>query len=187
MNLEVETDEALGLRVASDAPQDSAHAPFQELYRRHGAMSERFIANRIHSSQVADVHQKTWTKAWDHAQQFTNGAGYIAWLLTIARNTITDEYRATARRPVEALVDGSSVVDHEQPVDQSLIDDEEDAALSDCLRQLDPIARNLVQGRLSGRGYGELCNELQLSESAAHKLYFKSKAQLQQCVEHKMT
>ncbi len=187
MSLGDETDEVLGLRVARDAPQDCVHAPFQELYRRHSAMSERFIAARIHSSQVADVHQKTWTKAWNRAHQFTDGTGYRAWLLTIARNNITDEHRANARRPIQAIVNEDDAVQGDQSAEESLIANEELKALVDCQQGLDPKALALVRGRLGGRSYAELCEELQLSESAAHKLFFNSKAQLQQCLEHKMS
>lgn len=187
MNLEDETDEALGLRVAIEAPQDSAHPLFQELYRRHAAMTERFIAARVRWSQVADIHQETWSKAWKRASQFTVGTGYRAWLLTIASNTITDEYRAAARKPTLALVDEGNLVNAEMTAAASLIANEERASLTDCLQSLPPMALELVRGRLSGRSYAELCGELNLNESAAHKLFFKSKAQLQQCVEQKMS
>jgi len=187
MNLEDETDEALGLRVAIEAPQDAAHPLFQELYRRHAAMSERFIAARVRRSQVADIHQKTWTKAWKRASQFTVGTGYRAWLLTIACNTITDEYRASARKPTLALVDEGNLVNDDRSAAASLIADEEQDILDDCLKYLPQAALDLVRGRLGGRSYTELCDELGLTESAAHKLFFKSKTQLQQCVEQKMS
>ena len=187
MNLADETDETLGLRVAKDAPQDRAHAPYQELYRRHTAMITRFIADRMVPPQVDDVHQKVWTKAWDHAIQFTIGTGYRAWLLRIARNTITDEYRAVARRPVQSLVDDAEVAQRGRSVEESLIAKEQSVALSECLRKLDSKALELVQGRLSGKSYAELCKGLGLTEAAAHKMFFKSKAQLQQCVEQKMS
>ena len=91
-----EQAECIGAWVASEAPRDGAHAAFHELYRRHATMTERYIAARVHSWEVADVHHKRWTKAWDHAEQFSDGIGYRVLLLTNARNTINDDYRAAA-------------------------------------------------------------------------------------------
>jgi len=187
MNLEDETDEALGLRVAIEAPQGSAHPLFQELYRRHAATTERFIAARVRWSQVADIHQETWSKAWKRASRFTVGTGYRAWLLTIASNTITDEYRAAARKPTLALMDEGNLVDDDRNAAAFVVAGEEQEILKNCLQHLTPVALDLVRGRLGGRSYAELCEELKLSESAAHKLFSKSKAQLRQCVEQKMS
>jgi DNA-directed RNA polymerase specialized sigma24 family protein len=84
-------------------------------------------------------------------------------------------------------VDEGNLVNAEMTAAALLIADEEHASLTGCLQSLTPVALDLVRGRLGGRSYAELCEELKLSESAAHKLFFKSKAQLQQCVEQKMS
>ncbi|MFD8977907.1 sigma-70 family RNA polymerase sigma factor [Streptomyces sp. NPDC059593] len=49
-----------------------------------------------------DVVQETLIRAWRHADVLVNGKGSVrGWLLTVARNIITDRYRAKAARPAE--------------------------------------------------------------------------------------
>lgn len=181
------TDEELGLRIASEAPDGTAHPLFLEIYGRLSVMVERFIAARIDRSHVDDVHQLTWAKAWRNAKQFTEGTTYRAWLLTIARNTITDEFRKRSRRPVVALSnDGADLLDSSAAVDAAMIDEEQLFALKGCLQQLEKKAIALVRGRMGGISYQDLCQTLNLSESAAHKLFFNSKSRLQDCLESKI-
>lgn len=181
-----ESNEILGTLVAERAPSTEAHVPFQELYARLGKLSERFIAARIHPRHVQDVHQETWQKAWKNAAGFRDQNSYRAWLLTIARHTITDTLRFHARRPEGSLQDSDDRIGEVVLPDSRLIDQEEQSALSNCLGQLSDRASDLVQGRLRGLSYAELCQHMSLSEPAAHKMFFNASRALQDCLKQKI-
>jgi RNA polymerase sigma-70 factor (ECF subfamily) len=61
-------------------------------------------ATRLTGDRAAaeDVVQETLVRAWKHADDLENGKGSVrGWLLTVARNIVTDRVRARASRPQE--------------------------------------------------------------------------------------
>jgi DNA-directed RNA polymerase specialized sigma24 family protein len=59
-------------------------------------------------------------------------------------------------------------------------------ALRRCLRELeadDAEAAAVVRGRMAGRGYDVICQELGLKPERAHKLFHEAKQRLRQCTE----
>ncbi|MFE1547892.1 sigma-70 family RNA polymerase sigma factor [Streptomyces sp. NPDC058718] len=75
----------------------------RSVYEEHGgallAYATRLTGDR---STAEDVVQETLIRAWRHADVLVNGKGSVrGWLLTVARNIITDRYRAKAARPAE--------------------------------------------------------------------------------------
>ncbi|OLF18157.1 RNA polymerase [Actinophytocola xanthii] len=85
----------------------SGQAPGEELvrslYEEHGR-SLLAYAIRLTNDRAAaeDVVQETLLRAWKHADDLRNNVGSVrGWLLTVARNIITDRARARAVRPTE--------------------------------------------------------------------------------------
>src|SRR5882724_7640748 len=75
----------------------------RSLYLEHGR-SLLAYATRLTGDQAAaeDVVQETLLRAWKHAAALINGTGSVrGWLLTVARNIVTDRVRARAVRPYE--------------------------------------------------------------------------------------
>nr|WP_241776035.1 sigma-70 family RNA polymerase sigma factor [Streptomyces exfoliatus] len=75
----------------------------RSVYEEHGgallAYATRLTGDR---ATAEDVVQETLIRAWRHADVLVNGKGSVrGWLLTVARNIITDRYRAKAARPTE--------------------------------------------------------------------------------------
>ncbi|MFB7589989.1 sigma-70 family RNA polymerase sigma factor [Streptomyces sp. NPDC056169] len=75
----------------------------RSVYEEHGgallAYATRLTGDR---ATAEDVVQETLIRAWRHADALVNGKGSVrGWLLTVARNIITDRYRAKAARPAE--------------------------------------------------------------------------------------
>jgi RNA polymerase sigma-70 factor (ECF subfamily) len=73
------------------------------LYDEHGrsllAYAVRLTGDR---AAAEDVVQETLLRAWKHADDLEHGIGSVrGWLLTVARNIITDRARARAVRPTE--------------------------------------------------------------------------------------
>jgi RNA polymerase sigma-70 factor (ECF subfamily) len=75
----------------------------RSLYQEHGR-SLLDYATRLTGDRAAaeDVVQETLLRAWKHADALQSGVGSIrGWLLTVARNLVTDRARARAVRPME--------------------------------------------------------------------------------------
>ncbi|AWZ08669.1 MULTISPECIES: sigma-70 family RNA polymerase sigma factor [unclassified Streptomyces] len=78
-------------------------ALIKSVYEEHGhallAYATRLTGDR---AAAEDVVQETLIRAWRHSEVLVNGKGSVrGWLLTVARNIITDRYRAKAARPPE--------------------------------------------------------------------------------------
>jgi RNA polymerase sigma-70 factor, ECF subfamily len=75
----------------------------RSLYDEHGA-SLLAYATRLTNDRAAaeDIVQETLLRAWKHADALTAEKGSVrGWLLTVARNIVTDRARARAVRPPE--------------------------------------------------------------------------------------
>lgn len=81
----------------------SDEALVRALYEEHGRALLAY-ATRLTGDRAAaeDVVQETLIRAWRHPDALLNGKGSVrGWLLTVARNLITDRHRARAARPTE--------------------------------------------------------------------------------------
>ncbi|MFD8077189.1 sigma-70 family RNA polymerase sigma factor [Streptomyces sp. NPDC059718] len=81
----------------------SDEALVRALYEEHGRALLAY-ATRLTGDRAAaeDVVQETLIRAWRHPDALLNGKGSVrGWLLTVARNIITDRHRARAARPTE--------------------------------------------------------------------------------------
>lgn len=85
------------------ATEPGDEALVRSLYEEHGR-SLLAYATRLTGDRAAaeDVVQETLIRAWKHADAMVNEKGSVrGWLLTVARNIITDRIRAKAARPTE--------------------------------------------------------------------------------------
>src|SRR5215212_6551995 len=85
------------------AGEEAAEALIRSLYEEHGRALLAY-ATRLTGDRAAaeDVVQETLVRAWRHPDALVNGKGSVrGWLLTVARNIVTDRVRARAARPQE--------------------------------------------------------------------------------------
>ncbi|MDH2391695.1 MULTISPECIES: sigma-70 family RNA polymerase sigma factor [Streptomyces] len=100
-------------------------ALIRSLYEEHGnallAYATRLTGDR---GAAEDVVQETLIRAWRHSESLVNGKGSVrGWLLTVARNIVTDRYRAKAARPAEVAespTTGPVAEDHAEAVVDSM-------------------------------------------------------------------
>ncbi|MET9316506.1 sigma-70 family RNA polymerase sigma factor [Kribbella sp. NPDC003505] len=140
------------------APHD-AETLIRALYAEHGR-SLLAYATRLTGDRAAaeDVVQETLLRAWKHADDLTGGRGSVrGWLLTVARNLVTDRARARAVRPAEVadVMDRPPVEgDHSESVVNTMV-------VMDALDTLSPEHRDvLVQLYYRGRSVAEAAKEL---------------------------
>ncbi|MEV2235389.1 sigma-70 family RNA polymerase sigma factor [Streptomyces phaeochromogenes] len=132
----------------------SDEALIRTLYAEHGkallAYATRLTGDRL---AAEDVVQETLIRAWRHPEVVANPQGSLrGWLLTVARNIVTDRYRARAARPAE-VAESESTVPIERDHSESVVDS---VVLLDALDRLKPEHREvLVQIYYRGRTASE--------------------------------
>ncbi|GAA1621257.1 sigma-70 family RNA polymerase sigma factor [Kribbella alba] len=143
----------------TDRRPEAAEALIRSLYAEHGR-SLLAYATRLTGDRAAaeDVVQETLVRAWKHADDLVAGKGSVrGWLLTVARNIVTDRARARAVRPAEvAEVEDRPPVegDHSESVVNTMV-------VLDALDQVSQEHREvLVELYYRGRSVTEAAKEL---------------------------
>jgi RNA polymerase sigma-70 factor (ECF subfamily) len=139
--------------------QLSDEAVVRTLYEEHGR-SLLAYATRLTGDRTAaeDVVQETLVRAWRHASTLTEERGSVrGWLLTVARNIVTDRARARAARPTEVAESPATPPierDHSETVVDTMV-------VLDALDQVSPEHRDvLVEIYYRGRSVTEAATVL---------------------------
>ncbi|WP_349497685.1 sigma-70 family RNA polymerase sigma factor [Actinorhabdospora filicis] len=131
----------------------------RSLYEEHGHALLAY-ATRITGDRAAaeDVLQETLLRAWRNAESLASGEGSMrSWLFTVARNIMTDRFRAGRARPAEAPETETVTpveADHAQNVVDSMLAYQALQTLSDDHRTV------LVELYLRGRSVTETAEAL---------------------------
>jgi RNA polymerase sigma-70 factor (ECF subfamily) len=141
------------------APQTNDEAIVRSLYEQHGRALLAY-ATRLTGDRAAaeDVVQETLVRAWKHSATLTEERGSVrGWLLTVARNIVTDRARARAARPQEVAESPATPPverDHSQHVVDSVV-------VLDALDRVSPEHRDvLVELYYRGRSVNEAASAL---------------------------
>lgn len=183
------TDEKLAADMArrdlSPAALRAAQEACQQLYQRHARKLLAFLAARVPRSNLEDLHQEVWRKVWQHASGGFLGGNFRAWLHALARNCIIDHGR---KKTTAALPEDAPAVQEPRPGPLAILLEEElEAVLKRCLEQVAPEGAALVQARLAGESYQEICERTGMKPEKAHKLFHETKNSLHTCVERGRT
>jgi RNA polymerase sigma factor (sigma-70 family) len=190
------TDEQLAVTFQNSLRQ--ADGAFWELHERHAPRLLAFLRNRSTSGgDSEDVHQEVWLRVWRHLPGRFRGDNFRAWLYEVARNCRIDwERKQHKARQATSFDDGQPLpADWNRPAPGQISKEQELAeqrknAVGRCLRELenqDPNMAIIVRGRMRGRTYEEICQELHLRTEQAHKLFHQAKQHLRACAERAMT
>ena len=112
MALEFETVSDEGLARRSQA---GSLVAFEELVFRYESRIYRFVANSCcNESDVREVTQDTFVRAFQAIAQFDSRRGFAPWLFTIARRKCIDRHRAAPPATGEPMPD---LPDHDDPAE----------------------------------------------------------------------
>jgi RNA polymerase sigma-70 factor (ECF subfamily) len=116
----------------------------QILYARHHVRVFRFLMRFVDREQTAeDLVSEVFIEAWRHADRFEARSQVLTWLLAIARHKALSALR---KRSAEE-VDEDVLEFIEDPCDDpevSMQKTERSALLADCLKQLSPAHREII-------------------------------------------
>lgn len=179
-----ESDESILVEAAQRDP-----SRFAELYERNFDRVYAYVSRRLTDrSAVEDVTAEVFRQALANLDQFEwRGSPFVAWLVRIAANAVTDHWRRVSREQPMLEADGPESA----PSDPASIDAvERRALLFRLVRSLPADQRRVIVMRFAQeKGVGEIARELNRSEGAVKQLQFRAiqnlRAQLQKSPEKK--
>lgn len=132
----------------------------------------RYIFFRVTDTELAeDLTSQVFLKAWENLRRYKPGGPFVAWLYTIARNTVIDHYR-TRKQSV--------------PLDQTVIKDDPElddkvdlkhdiGILQEAMQDLTEEQREVLTLRfLADMETGEIAERMQKSEGAIRALQMRA-------------
>jgi RNA polymerase sigma-70 factor (ECF subfamily) len=112
------------------------------LFTRHQQRVYRFVHRIVTNSATAeDIVTDVFMELWRRAASFEGRARLSTWLLAIARNKALSALRVRIDQP---LADAMDIADPAETPEESLHANERSAALRQCLAQLSPAHREII-------------------------------------------
>ncbi len=175
----IDTEEAGWIEASRSDP-----AAFDWLYDRHVARIYKYLYHRLGNHQDAEeITSQTFLSALEKLGGYVHHGNFIGWLITIARNKLTDFYRR--EHPQQELDEELSHSTVDDPL-QTVMAHERKRQLQELIGSLSEEEQELLRLRfvaeLSFREIGEL---MQKSESAAKKQIYRIILRLQEQAEVK--
>ncbi len=157
------------VRKARDGDQDA----FGELYALYFTPVYRYIYVRVGiKHDVDDITQTVFLKAWQAMARYENqGRPFLAWLFTIARNTVFD-YRKKKR---ELFLDDTPIKDESVSLaprdEEKELYDERLLAVRKALVNLSEDQQDVIALRfIEGRSYREIASLIEKSQDAVRAI-----------------
>ncbi len=149
---------------------------FEHLYRRYVNDVFRFCCRRLNSeADAADATSVIFTRALANISG-CQAQSFRPWLFTIARNVVTDHYRAA--RPVKTLDESLEVQDQAVGPEELAISGDERRSLTAALGQLTEEQRSIIELRLAGLSANEIATALGKSRNAIDQMQYRAVARL---------
>lgn len=168
--------------------EPSAVEAVQKLFLQHAAALRGFILGLMAEREAAnDVFQEVFLTVARNAGQFRQGGNFLAWARGIARNKILEHYRKCQRRPQlfddELLEILAASAGHQDDVWE-----ERRAALTDCLQQLAPRSRQILEMRYADQPVTppEIAERLSWTVNAVHVALSRARKFLQECTRRRL-
>jgi RNA polymerase sigma-70 factor (ECF subfamily) len=161
---------------------------FGHLYDAYMERIYRFVYFRVEDQQTAeDITSQVFLKAWSNLDRFSfNRTPYLAWLYTIAHNTVIDHYRT--RKVTAALEDVRlAQQDHAEAVENGIDLSVEMKSIKKALQTLtDDQQKVLTMKFIEGMSNHEIARHLGKREGAIRALQMRGLQALARQLDEKM-
>ncbi|MHB1565828.1 MAG: RNA polymerase sigma factor [Acidiferrobacter sp.] len=117
---------------------------FRPLVVRYARMVHGMIARLSPAADVEDLAQQTFLSAFEHLDQYAEGARFSTWLCQIAINKARDDRRAARRRPESELLDDYEDGKSDEGPEECAVSRESGQGLQVALAQLGQGDRELL-------------------------------------------
>lgn len=166
---------------AGGAPPD--RSAFSDLYEAHAPRVYRYLLSR--TSNPADAEEltsRTFMRALAGLDQYHGrGAGFPAWLMSIAHNLLVNWYRDRGRRPPTEALDAALQVPATTPGPESSLEQHERIArVREAISALAPDRQRLITLKyVDGRSNAEIGRIMARTEGAVKALHHRTLRELQ--------
>jgi RNA polymerase sigma-70 factor (ECF subfamily) len=172
------SDSEIPLRAVFEAAQSGDSSAFSEIYRRCEPRVRRQLTGRVPSSQIDDLVNETFLRAWRSLQNFRwQGTDPVAWVLVIARNLAAD-YWSLARNRRELASEDPAIYGPElaqRGAEDVVIDLVEAERLRAAVRRLPPAQRQCLELRfLAERSVRETAEAMGRQDAAVRSLQLRA-------------
>lgn len=160
---------------------------FAQLYDRHFATVYRYLAAKSPTRHMAeDLTSETFLKALRALPRFTPaGSNFVGWLITIARNLVTDHYRSAWSRLTVVTDEVKAGVDAGPGPELLAISTLVGADLRALVDRLPDDQRECIVLRFfTDLSINETSQVLGRSDGAVRQLQWRATQRLRQLVEH---
>lgn len=142
-----------------------------ELVGRHASALARFAASSGERSEIDELVQDTFVRAFNSLDGFRGASSFRTWLFTIERRLLLDRRRAERRRRDKTEIQEGDAATEYDALD-SLVADETQTKLRDAVRRLTPTQREVFSLRVAeGLSYKEIAEAVGTTEGAARVHY----------------
>ena len=142
-----------------------------EIVARHAAALSRFASQLGVRSEVDELVQDTFVRAFNALDGFRADSSLRTWLFTILRRLVIDRRRAANRRGIEVEVEEQDASTEYDALD-GLLAEEASLRIRNAMTRLSPMQREIFILRVQeGRNYREIAGILGSSEGAARVHY----------------
>jgi RNA polymerase sigma-70 factor, ECF subfamily len=174
---EPDTAEGQRIRALVELAQSGDAEAFAQLYDRYVGTVYRYVYYRVGSRPLAeDLTSEAFLRALRRIETFSwRGRDFGAWLVTIARNLVADEFKSSRFRLEVAT---GEILDADEAADSpenEVLAALSSAALVDAIRQLKPQQQECVTLRfLQGMSVAETADIMGKNEGAIKTLQYRA-------------
>jgi len=141
------------------------------LVERHAPAVSRFVASMGERTEVEEVVQDTFVRAFGSIDRFREASSLRTWLFSIARNLCRDRARSNRRAPREVSIDETHALSAHDPL-SAAVATETESRLWAAMEQLTETQRAVFTLRVGqGLSYREIAEAVETTEGAARVHY----------------
>jgi len=141
------------------------------LVERHSPALARFAVSQGARSDIDELVQDTFVRAFNSIDGFRGESSFRTWLLTIERRLLLDRRRSEKRRPDKVEIQEGDASTQFDALD-GMVADEARKRLTQAVTKLSPTQREVFTLRVAeGMSYKEIADAVGTTEGAARVHY----------------